>query len=274
MMKIPVQTESYDKQEVAVRFVNEKLGLHWQVDESKKSFERLICHLEKKTNEKPFFEEALKSLNLDCSEFAGDLAVADIGAGVCWPSAIIARHPKVRIVYAVDPSENRLRHGRFVVKHFGMEDKVRIGKGTFTDPRIPEKVDIVILCGSLHHCYNEQMPQLFSNIKKLLKPTGKILITNEHYVDSLWVIKRAISCFVHLKDPSRFYRLTNLRVPDPFGGEHWRTKREINFFMEQNGFSAVFFMHKGDICTNKASFYHQLGWHYYHAIASLKMDRG
>ena len=259
---------------VADRFNNENIGLHWSVDDSEESFRRLLYHIEVKSNFKPYFEEALKHLDLDSSFFPGDMVICDIGAGVGWSSALLALHPKVKIVYVIDPSENRLKHAGFVAKHFGAGDKIIIKRGSFLDPGIFEKMDIVLMCASLHHCYDEQIPQLFSNIKKLLKPTGKVLIANEHYVGPLWMIKRAISCFVHLNDPTRFYRLTNLRMPDPFGGEHWRTKNEIKKIFEQNGFNAIFFKHKGDLCKDKASFYHQLGWHYYHAIASLKMDRG
>ncbi|MFH1189204.1 MAG: class I SAM-dependent methyltransferase [Candidatus Omnitrophota bacterium] len=253
---------------VANRFDDEDIGLHWSVDESEESFRRLLHHIEVKSNFKPYFEEALKHLDLDSSSFPGDMVICDIGAGVGWSSALSALHPKVKTVYIVDPSENRLARAGFVAKHFGVGGKVIIRKGTFADPGISEKVDIVLMCASLHHCRDDQIPGLFSNIKMLLKPAGKVLIANEHYVDPLWTLKRAVSCLAHYRDRSRFYKFADLRASDPYGGEHWRTKREIEEMMRQNGFDAAFYLHKGDLCKDKASLYHKLGWHYYHAIAS------
>lgn len=172
-----------DKARIARKFLNEDLGIQWRVYETKESFERLLHHLEVKTNGRPYFEEALRHLNLDDNKFADGLIVADIGAGVCWASSILAQHPKVKFLYAVDPSDSRLKHARFVIKHFGVEDKVKIIRGTFSQPNLPEQVDLILLCGSLHHCYDENIKDLFLNMKQSLKSNGKILITNEHYID-------------------------------------------------------------------------------------------
>lgn len=257
---------------VAERFLNEDLGLHWQVDETKESFNRLLHHLEVKSNFKPYFEEALRHLNLDKDDSSDAIVAADIGAGVCWTSAILSRHPKVKITYAVDPSENRLKHARFVIKHFGVEDKVRIINGTFLRPNIPEKVDLILLCSSLHHCYDEQIEGLFLNMKQLLKPEGRILIANEHYIDRLWMLKRLLSYLIHFPKRTElfYYPLSKLRAPHEFSGEHWRTRKELERIFNDNGFAAKFFVHNGDLCKDKPTLYHQIGWHYYHAILRLK----
>ncbi len=218
------------------RFLNEDLGIHWQVDESKGSFNRLLHHLEVKSNFKPYFEEALRHLNLSEDRNTNGIVVADIGAGVCWTSALLASHPKVRFVYAVDPSENRLKHARFVIKHFGVESKVKIIRGTFSEPNVPEKADLVLLCSSLHHCYDEQIEGLFSNIKQLLKPGGKVLIANEHYINWLWILKRLLSYLRHFSSRSElfYYPLRNLRASHQFSGEHWRTRGELEKIFNDN----------------------------------------
>lgn len=61
------------KTETAIRFLNETLGIHWQVDETKESFDRLLYHLEVKTRVKPYFEEAMRHLNLDMGNFTWSL---------------------------------------------------------------------------------------------------------------------------------------------------------------------------------------------------------
>jgi len=255
----------------AKRFVNEELGIHWRVDDTKESCDRLFHHLEVKTNFKPYFEKALSRLNLDDDKFVNGLAVADIGAGVCWTSGMLARHNKVRRVYAVDPSDNRLMHGKSVIKHLGVEDKVKIIRGTFLEPNIPEKVDLVLLCGSLHHCYDKEIDGLFSNIKRMLKPDGKVLIASEHYVNWFWCLKRMISYLYHFRDQQKpYYSFGNIRSPQPFGGEHWRTKEELERMFKTHGFVAQFFVYKGDLCKDKHSLYRKLGWYYYCAI----LDQG
>lgn len=259
------------KVEYAERFKDESLAGHWQVDETKESLNRLLYHLEVKSNFRPYFEEALEHLNLDDDWRANGLVVADIGAGVCWTSAILAKHPKVKLVYAVDPSDNRLKHARFVIKHFRVEDKVRIVRGTFLEPNVPEKADLILLCSSLHHCYDNQIGGVFLGLQKLLKTNGKILIANEHYVNWIWSLKRLLSYLNHFFERSKFYyTLSHLRAPHPFSGEHWRTRKELEKIFKNYGFTAEFFLHDGDLCKDKPSLNSRLGWYYYHAILRKK----
>ena len=254
---------------VAPRFKDEKVALHWQVDETDNSFKRLLYHLEKRTNFKPFFEEALRALApSDKSVTKESMTVADIGAGVCWTSAILANQPYVKHVYAVEPSEERLKHAEFVLKHFKVsEDKITLVKGTFAEPKVPENVDLLLLCGALHHCYDEDIPALFSNIKDLLAKGGKVLIANDHYVNFFWVVIRFLSFIKNFKNrKEKGISLTNLRAPDPFSGEHWRTRKEIEDIFSAQGFKASIFIHDGDLCKDKPYFYLRAGWKYYYAL--------
>ena len=255
------------KYESVRRFNDEILADHWKTDETKESFNRLLRHLEVNTNFRPYFESALKRLGLDSGKFTHELVVADVGAGTCWTSAILAKHPKVKVVYAVDPSHNRLKHGKYVVKHLNVEDKVRIIQGSFLEPNVPEKADLIVLCGSLHHCFDQYIKGLFLNMKRLIKPGGKLLIANEHYVNWIWSLKRVLGYIYHIKNRKNLHRsLLRPRAPDPVGGEHWRTRRELERIFNANGFTAQFFIHKGDLCKNKRSFYRKIGWCYYYAI--------
>ena len=252
---------------LARRFVDEDLAIHWRVDDTKESFNRLLYHLEVKSNFKPYFEQALHHLGLEDARVRDELVIADIGAGVSWTSAILTHHPKVKLVYAVEPSDIRLKHARFVVRHFKGENKVKLLWGTFSESNVPEKVDLALLCGSLHHCYDAEIPGLFSNIKRLLKPCGRVLIANEHYVNWVWSLKRMLSYLYHFSDRRKlYYSLRNSRAPAPFDGEHWRTRSELEKIFKENGFMARFYVHEGDLCKDKPSLYRKLGWFYYHAI--------
>lgn len=256
--------------DISKRFQNENLADHWQVDDSKSSFECLLFHLEHRTNFKVYFLEALQKLNMEQS--TPPIVIADIGAGIGWTSALMARHPKVHKVYGVDASDKRLQHAKFVSNHFNIQSKIEIIKGTFEHFNVNQAVDFVVLCGSLHHCYNKQMKTLFLNIKKILKPHGKVLIANEHYVNYVWTLKRFLSYLKGLLKRKEVFNgtLTSLRAPDPFDGEHWRTRKELEHIFHQNGFRYQFFIHKGDLCLDKYSWYHRLGWFYYYAVLESK----
>jgi len=38
------------REKVGIRFSNEKIAKHWQVDDTKKSFDRMLNHIEVRTN--------------------------------------------------------------------------------------------------------------------------------------------------------------------------------------------------------------------------------
>ena len=254
------------KEEIADRFKNENLGSHWKVDESDESFARLMHYLEVTTNFKAYFEEALEHFDREKGGLPSEIIVADMGSGICWASSLMARRSDVKVVYAVDPSDNRLKHAKFVTRHFGVENKVKIICGTFSEPHLPEKADLILLCSALHHCYESGVPQLFSNIRKSLKPYGKALIANEFYVDILWVAKRLLACIKHARDKNWECSFIDPRAPDS-DGNHWRTKKELEDMFMKYGFDVKFFPHK-----DKRPLYQRLGWHYYCALLSVNTE--
>lgn len=258
--------------EIAKRFINEKLSLHWQIDETEESFRRLMYHLELTSNFKPYFEKAIKAVQFNDERIKTGIIVADIGAGVCWTSAILAKLNYVKHVYAVEPSSERLKHSKFVIDHFNVpREKITISSGSFNNFKISSMVDLFILCGSIHHCYSQDIPHLFENIRKLLKYNGKVLIANEHYVGFIWRCKRVLSYIRHFKERDKLgFNLNNVMAPDPFDGEHWRTRQELEAIFQREGFKAAFFLHDGDLCKDKPNIYHRLGWNYYYAVLEKK----
>ena len=257
------------------RFVNEDLGIHWRVDDSSESFQRLLEHIEKTTNFKPYFEQALA--NCELHKVPGGITVADIGAGVGWTSALMALHPDVERVYAIEPSQHRFDIITAVAKHFKVpEGKLSRVFGSFEDFKLREKMHMIVLCGSLHHCWDRDIPLLFRNIRAmLLEPPagGIVLVANEHYVNSLWTAKRMMSWLKHFRHrASLFYGPGRWRAPYPFDGEHWRTRRELKAIFDREGFEAKFISHEGDLCKDKSLWVQRIGWTYYHAILSPKAD--
>lgn len=257
------------KHNLSPRFREENLGLHWIVDETKESFKRLKAHLEINTNFRKYFDEAINRIVLP-----ENAIVVDIGAGVGWTSAILASNKHVDKVYVVEPSKHRLNKVEFVVDHFDSpQEKIVKTDGAFQDIKIKEKVDLVVMTGSFHHCWDKDLHPLFRNIKNILKSSpekGRGLIANEHYVTPFWTFKQMLSWMKHFADRSQlYYGPGKWRTPHPFDGEHWRTRREIEQIFQQFGFTHNIYLHDGDLCKDKANLYRKIGWKYYHAVLSF-----
>lgn len=256
---------------VSERFVNEDLGLHWRVDDSSESFQRLLNHIEKGTNFRSYFEQALDSCEFP--QIPGGALIADVGAGVGWTSAIIGLRLGVAKVFAIEPSRNRLDRINRVARHFNVpRGKVVPIHGYFQDFNLKEKVNAVVLCASLHHCYNKDLSMLFRNIRQILLPYpegGTVLIANEHYVNLSWTLVRMVSWARRLcRGESTYYGPGQWRAPHPFDGEHWRKKRELEAIFAKEGFNARFVIHDGNLSKNKSNWWARAGFIYYHAILS------
>lgn len=257
---------------LAKRFIDEKLAIHWQVDKSRESFDKLIHHLEKRTNFLPYFQKALEQTPI--GKTPGGIKVGEIGAGVGWTSAILGKRSDVSRVYAVEPSRNRRERISIVADHFSVpEGKVIPVDGTFQDFNIPEKVHLIVMCASLHHCYERDISILFRNIREYLLPApegGIVLFANEHYVNLLWSVKIFLSWLRHFpKRTDLYYGPGRWRVPHPYDGEHWRTRKELEEIFGREGFKVQWYLHDGDLCKDKPNWYYRLGWTYYHLILKL-----
>ena len=93
--------------ELANRYIDEKLGEHWNVDDTLESFQKLLNHISSSTNFKSFFEKEIAHDRL-FTPLPDGMIVADIGAGIGWASSLLALKPEVKTVYAIEPSKMRL----------------------------------------------------------------------------------------------------------------------------------------------------------------------
>jgi SAM-dependent methyltransferase len=259
--------------ELPPRFVDEQLALHWQVDDSSESFTRLCQHLEKTTNFRDYFDKAIASVDLPQTEEG--LIIADIGAGIGWTSALLALRPEVAKVFIVEPSTSRQDRVMATLRHYGAaEDKIQWISGSYESFQLPQKADLILLCGSLHHCYDQDIPKLFENIRNALSQKiqgGTVLVANEHYVTPLWVFHRMLSFLKHFSRRSElFYGPGRWRAPYPRDGEHWRNRQELETMFSKEGFNSKFFMQDGDLCKKNSSWISRLEWKYYHALLTIK----
>jgi len=81
------------KEYIAKRFIDEELAEHWKVDENKSSFKNTFTF----AKQNKFFSYFNISLDHVLREIDDKpIAVADIGSGIGWTSALIARKNSVK----------------------------------------------------------------------------------------------------------------------------------------------------------------------------------
>lgn len=100
--------------------------------------------------------------------------VADIGAGTGLFTRPLARAVGGEgVVYAVDINPEMLKHIATTVAAERL-DNVRMVVAGDDDPRLPERVDLVFLCDTLHHI--SAKGSYLRRLRRYLKPGGRIAI--------------------------------------------------------------------------------------------------
>ena len=112
--------------------------------------------------------EVIQALKL-----APGATVADIGAGTGYFSARLSHMlPKGR-VYAVDVEPDMVKYLAARAKKEKLNNLTAVA-GTPTDPRLPGKVDLVLLVDVFHHI--DDRPGYFRGLRASLKPGGRVAI--------------------------------------------------------------------------------------------------
>lgn len=102
-----------------------------------------------------------------------DSTVADIGAGTGYFAVRLAhRVPKGR-VYAVDVETEMVKHLARRAAAEGLANLVAV-RGSPDNPRLPGKVDLVLLVDVYHHI--EEREAYFTKLRGMLKPEGRIAV--------------------------------------------------------------------------------------------------
>lgn len=235
---------------------------HWRVDGSPESRDRLLHHLEVRTNMKRAF--------LHGCELAGDAirgTVLDVGAGIAWTSAYLSQIPQVQHVFAADIGLARLMRAPAVFDVLGgNKGKLRLVRAGFGVIKLPDKsVNCIVMNGSFHHCYDADAYPLLREMHRVLTDDGLIVLSNEHYVDGFWYLKGVLRKAI--KDHTLALKPSVIRNPLETSGEHWRTRREVEAILSVDSLFR-FQIHElsFDACNDKPTVLRRLGWHYYSAI--------
>ncbi|MSP97518.1 MAG: methyltransferase domain-containing protein [Betaproteobacteria bacterium] len=102
-----------------------------------------------------------------------DATVADLGAGTGYFAMRLAHFvPKGR-VYAVDTEPGMVKHLAARAQESALVNVTAI-QGVADDPRLPEKVDLVLLVDVYHHL--DAREKYFAMLRASLKPGGRVAV--------------------------------------------------------------------------------------------------
>lgn len=102
-----------------------------------------------------------------------DARVADLGAGTGYFSARLANMLSHGKIYAIDIEPDMVRYLEARAKRENLRNLTAVA-GTPQDPRIPEKVDLVLLVDVYHHIDDRE--RYFRALRASLLPGGRIAI--------------------------------------------------------------------------------------------------
>jgi len=127
----------------------------------------------------PILESPDRVANLKVPEVIAALrlekghSVADIGAGSGLFSRALARTIDPGLLYAVDIDPDLLKHIETTSKAERISN-IRTVPAVPEDPKIPDKVDLIFLCDTLHHIAGPD--KYLTKLPAYLKPGGRVAV--------------------------------------------------------------------------------------------------
>ena len=113
-------------------------------------------------------DEVIRALGL-----APEATVADIGAGTGYFAVRLSPAVPLGRVYAVDVETEMVKHIALRAAARGLANVIAV-RGSPDDPRLPGKVDLVLLVDTYHHIEDREF--YFSRLRGMLKPGGRVAV--------------------------------------------------------------------------------------------------
>ena len=110
---------------------------------------------------------------IEALDLGADATIADIGAGTGYFAMRLAKQVPRGRVYAVDVEPDMVRYLAERAKREKHENVTAV-EGAPNDPRLPQKVDVVLLVDTYHHI--DDRVQYFQKLHGSLKPGGRLAI--------------------------------------------------------------------------------------------------
>jgi ubiquinone/menaquinone biosynthesis C-methylase UbiE len=180
----------------------------------------------------------------------------DLAAGNLWMVPLILNSGPIDRLYCLEYSHHRLLKigPNFLKHHHIRKDKIVLVLGNFYDLHVSDhSLDFLVLVQAFHH--SEHPEKLLSEMKRVLKPDGVIIITGEHAV-YLWkgYLKRILmylaSKFFSKNLQRRLFSETydiqkifpkrdEIYPPDPIIGDHYYTLGEYQSLFRKFDFDTL-----------------------------------
>ncbi len=137
----------------------------------------------------PRVEELQVDRVVQALDIAPGARVADLGAGTgLFTRRFSALVGEAGVAYAVDVNDDLLAHIARQAAALGLDNVVTIA-GTHDDARLPEPVDLVFICDTLHHIENRG--SYLRHLRRYVRSGGRIAIIdppeNAPHIDAVVV---------------------------------------------------------------------------------------
>jgi SAM-dependent methyltransferase len=168
------------------------------------------------------------------------LALADLASGIGWTSSLLSRLPNVGSVHSVELSEHRLEllFPQAVRMFHGEPAKLKRNLGSFYDLAFADSsMDVVFVSSAFHHASSPL--RLLTEIDRVLKPGGNLILIGENLISMSGVVRRMIRKLVRERRfCSNFYELF---PPDDASGDHYYRVSDYYLFLQMLGYKMVNF---------------------------------
>ncbi len=150
-----------------------------------------ICPVENAGMLDSFFRRIIQNpKKILSSHFSGNITVVDLGCGPGFFTIEIAKKlDSSGKVIAVDVQQGMLDIVKNKIKNKPYEHKIILHKAGFESLNLTEKTDIILAFYVIHEINRDN---LFSELKSILKPDGKILIAEPNFHISKKVYKEML----------------------------------------------------------------------------------
>ena len=229
-------------------------GQYWNDEEEEKkkewyildgNTERLSRYLKEKTTYYAEYDSILAFADKIGMPVKG--VGADLAAGVCWTTALLSQIESVEKIYATEISKHRLlKIAPSVLDLFNAcGNKIIRAIGSFYDIKLPDQsVDFCFMSQAFHHADDPQ--RLLHEIRRVLKPSGVVLIIGENPVYTFDFVKACIKNLIKIVLPLKrvkkrvvykmFPKFNDFFYPDNESGDHFYRINDYADLFNRAGF--------------------------------------
>ncbi len=134
--------------------------------------------------------KALTSWGLKHVNIASDSVILDVGCGGGKTVNRLAQRAIQGKVFGIDYSPDMVKYAKAVNKKFLAQNRVEIVEGSVEKMVFPANFFDLVTAVETYYFW-PSLPDAFQEIKRVLKPNGKLLMVNEMVKDRVYEVKHA-----------------------------------------------------------------------------------